>query len=89
MKIRFELEDLRNFPITMDPEMFGGRPVFRGTRVPIDALWGNLADGLTPDEFVDAFPTVKKEQVAVVLEGTYRLLADAFEAAGAKVSQPA
>lgn len=60
-----EIDDL---PITIDPEIVSGTPVFSGTRVPIDALINNLEDGLTLDEFLDNFPTVAREQALQVLE---------------------
>ena len=45
-----------------------GATVFRGTRVPVAALLDNLAAGLTLDEFLDNFPTVKREQAIQMLE---------------------
>ncbi|MBH0185872.1 MAG: DUF433 domain-containing protein [Nitrospira sp.] len=42
--------------------------MFRGTRVPVDALISNLEAGLTLDEFLDNFPTVAREQALQVLE---------------------
>lgn len=62
-----EIDDL---PITIDPEIVSGAPVFSGTRVPIDALINNLEDGLTLDEFLDNFPTVAREQALRVLESS-------------------
>lgn len=38
--------------ITKDPNVLGGRPVFRGTRVPVETVFENLADGLSVDEIV-------------------------------------
>jgi uncharacterized protein (DUF433 family) len=61
-------EDLDRLPITIDPEIVGGTPVFRGTRVPVDALISNLEAGLTLDEFLDNFPTVSREHALQVLE---------------------
>jgi uncharacterized protein (DUF433 family) len=55
-------KEIENLPITIDPEIVSGTPVFSGTRVPIDALINNLEDGLTLDEFLDNFPTVAREQ---------------------------
>ena len=55
-------------PITVDPEIMSGAPVFRGTRVPVAALLDNLADGVTLDEFLDNFPTVSREQAVQVLD---------------------
>ncbi len=57
-----------SLPITVDPEIVSGAPVFAGTRVPVEALLGNLAAGLTLDEFLDNFPTVRREQALAVLE---------------------
>jgi uncharacterized protein (DUF433 family) len=55
-------------PITIDPEIMSGKPVFVGTRVPVDTLMGYLLDGNTLDEFLDDFPTVKREAAVCVLE---------------------
>jgi uncharacterized protein (DUF433 family) len=55
-------------PITSDPEILSGAKVFRGTRVPVAALFDNLADGLTLDEFAENFPTVTREQAVQVLQ---------------------
>ena len=51
-----------------DPQRLGGRVCFRGTRVPVDALFENLEDGVSVDEFLDAFEGVTREQVVGVLE---------------------
>jgi uncharacterized protein (DUF433 family) len=51
-----------------DPERLGGRVCFRGTRVPVDALFENLEDGVNVDEFIEAFEGVAREQVVGVLE---------------------
>jgi uncharacterized protein (DUF433 family) len=49
--------------ITVDPDVLGGTPVFRGTRVPIDALLNNLKAGVSIDEFLENFPSVSREQI--------------------------
>lgn len=49
-------------PITIDMKILGGTPVFSGTRVPVAVLFENLADGLTLDEILDSYPTLKREQ---------------------------
>jgi uncharacterized protein (DUF433 family) len=77
MRIIFELEDLKQLPVAMDPEILGGRPVFKGTRVPVDALWNNLADGASLEEFLEWFPTVSRDQAEALLEFGYRTLATA------------
>jgi uncharacterized protein (DUF433 family) len=55
-------------PITIDPEIMSGQPVFTGTRVPVETLIGYLLDGNTLDEFLDDFPTVKREDAVCVLK---------------------
>ena len=62
MPLVIEQKDLDRLPITIDPEIVSGTPVFRGTRVPVDALINNLEAGLTLDEFLQNFPTVTREQ---------------------------
>ena len=51
-----------------DPEILGGTPVFRGTRVPLENLVDYLAAGDSVDEFLDHFPSVKREQAIAALE---------------------
>jgi uncharacterized protein (DUF433 family) len=54
--------------ITKDPEVLGGTPVFRGTRVPFQALLDYLEGGQTLDDFLDDFPTVTREAAVQALE---------------------
>ena len=44
--------------IVRDPEILGGTPVFRGTRVPLQALFDSLEGGETLEESLEGFPTV-------------------------------
>jgi uncharacterized protein (DUF433 family) len=57
-----------------DPEILGGTPVFVGTRVPLRNLFDYLERGHGIDEFLDAFPTVSKEQAIAVLENAHEAL---------------
>ena len=54
--------------IVRDPEILGGTPVFRGTRVPFQALLDYLEGEQTLSEFLDDFPTVTKEAAVAALE---------------------
>lgn len=69
-----------NLPITVDPETMSGAPVFAGTRVPVSALLENLEAGISLDEFIENFPTVKREQAVQVLEH-FRTTLDAISLA--------
>jgi uncharacterized protein (DUF433 family) len=80
MRLVLDDADLRILPITIDPEIVSGTPVFRDTRVPVEALITNLEDGMSLEEFLDNFPSVSREQAVQVLEflnTTLQKLADA------------
>ncbi len=51
-----------------DPEVMGGTPVFTGTRVPVQNLLDYLEGGESIDDFLEGFPTVKREQVIGFIE---------------------
>ena len=54
--------------IHSDPEILGGIPVFLRTRVPVQSLFDHLEAGDSIDDFLEGFPSVKREQVIAVLE---------------------
>jgi uncharacterized protein (DUF433 family) len=54
--------------ITVDPDILGGTPVFKGTRVPVKMLFEYLEDNYTLDEFLGCFPSVTREMACRVLE---------------------
>ena len=61
--------DLSKCPIVESrPGKLSGAWVFRGTRVPVEALLSNLSSGATVDEFVDWFEGVSREQVVEFLD---------------------
>lgn len=60
--------------ITIDEDILGGQPVFRGTRVPVESLFDHLEAGVPLDEFLDDFPTVSKEQAISLLDVANKLL---------------
>ena len=49
--------------IHSDPEILGGTMVFVGTRVPVQSLFDHLEAGDSIDDFLEGFPSVKREQV--------------------------
>jgi uncharacterized protein (DUF433 family) len=53
---------------TSDPEIMGGRLIFRGTRIPVDILFDNLADGISLDEILDAYPGLSREIAVAAIE---------------------
>lgn len=74
MTLVLDNNEIERLPITIDPEIVSGTPVFAGTRVPVDALINNLEASLTLDEFLDNFPSVTREQALQVLEFSNRTL---------------
>ncbi len=62
--------------ITASPDVLSGTPVFAGTRVPVQTLIDYLEGGASIDDFLEGFPTVKREQVLAFLdEATERMVA--------------
>jgi uncharacterized protein (DUF433 family) len=65
--------------IIRNPEIMSGTPVFRGTRVPFQALLDYLEGGETLDEFLDSFPSVTREQAIAALEHAKALVVSSLE----------
>ena len=74
MSLVIEEEVVNRLPINVDPEIMSGTPVFEGTRVPVDALFNNLGAGVSLDEFLENFPTVRREQALAVLKFSHDTL---------------
>ena len=62
------LPDERNPLIWINPGRMSGAPCFYKTRLPIDSLFENLEDGVSLDEWLDAFPDIPREKAQAVLE---------------------
>lgn len=61
--------------VERSPEKVSGAWLFKGTRVPVKALFENLEDGARIDEFLEWFPGVTREQAEAVLLHAERSLA--------------
>jgi uncharacterized protein (DUF433 family) len=59
--------------VERDPAKVSGAWVFRGTRVPVAALFENLREGASVEEFLEWFPGVQRSQVESVLEHEARV----------------
>lgn len=53
--------------ITIDPDILGGTPVFKGTRVPVKTLFEYLENNYTLEEFLECFPSVTREMARDLL----------------------
>jgi uncharacterized protein (DUF433 family) len=69
-----------NLPIEVDPDIMSGEPVFCGTRVPVKSLFEHLEDNVSLEEFLDYFPTVRREDAVAVLEHSKSELLDEVQA---------
>ncbi len=63
--------------ISRSPDVMSGAPVFAGTRVPVQSLLDYLAGGHPLEEFLEDFPTVKREQALELLQKLKASLATA------------
>jgi uncharacterized protein (DUF433 family) len=65
--------------IVQDPKICGGRPVMKGTRVPLRTVLASLAEGSTIEELLREFPTLTEDSVRAAI---------AFAAASAEEDMP-
>jgi uncharacterized protein (DUF433 family) len=54
--------------ITVNPNIQFGKPVFKGTRVPVESLFWHLEKGISLNSFLEDFPSVAKNQAEAVIE---------------------
>jgi uncharacterized protein (DUF433 family) len=71
----FTLEDLSN-RIVIDPEVLSGKPVIKGTRIPVYLIIELLANGMTEKEILRQYPTLKKEDIKAALLYASKCLED-------------
>lgn len=62
--------------ISVQSDVQFGKPVFKGTRVPVQGLFWHLEKGITLDEFLADFPSVSRKQVEVIIEWAAQRFAD-------------
>lgn len=55
-----------------DPNVLFGKPVFKGTRVPVQSLFWHLEKGIALEEFLSDFPSVTRKQAEAVIEWAAR-----------------
>jgi uncharacterized protein (DUF433 family) len=73
VKLETRMASIENL-IVRDPEILGGTPVFRGTRVPLRTLFDYLEGGDTLEEFLAGFPSVSRDMAIATLEDAKKLL---------------
>lgn len=65
--------ELRDYIVT-NPDILGGEPVFRGTRVPVVSLFEHLESDCPLDEFLENFPSVSRAAAVAVIIGAQALI---------------
>ena len=60
--------------VVSDPDIAGGEPIFRGTRVPVATLFEHLEEGDSLQDFLDGFPTVERGDVMTLLREAHSLV---------------
>jgi len=53
--------------IAVDPEIHHGEPCIKGTRVPVSTIVGNIKDGISNDEIINAYPQLNEEAIQAAL----------------------
>ena len=51
--------------IEMNPKVMMGKPVIRGTRIPVELILRKLSEGATEDDLLDAYPRLSREDLAI------------------------
>ncbi|MBI2175821.1 DUF433 domain-containing protein [Candidatus Woesearchaeota archaeon] len=54
--------------IVVDPKVMAGKPVVKGTRIPVDAILQRIADGMTIDEILLDYPNITRDDIKAALE---------------------
>ena len=67
------MEDWKN-RITVDPEILAGKPIIKGTRIPVELILDLLANGWTTEEILENYPQLKKEDITAALKYAAQVL---------------
>ncbi len=54
--------------VAVDPNVLGGQPFIRGTRIPITTIWDALAEGLSPEQIMEHYPRLTLEDIRAAME---------------------
>ncbi len=61
--------------IVVNPEIMVGKPVIKGTRIPVDAIIRRLAEGMSIKEILEEYPNLKEEDIKAALEYAAKVVA--------------
>ena len=57
-----------NKRVVINPEIMSGKPIIKGTRIPVDMIVRLLAQGMTEEEILEDYQSLKKEDIRAALE---------------------
>jgi len=60
--------------ITIDPKIFGGKPIIRGHRLAVEHVLGMLAAGDSPEDLLKAYPSLTREDILACLAYARRVV---------------
>lgn len=60
--------------ITVNPKIFGGKPIIRGRRLAVEHVLGMLAAGDTTDTILDGYPWLEREDIQACLAYAHRIV---------------
>ncbi len=63
--------------VILDPQVMVGKPIIRGTRIPVELIVRMLAQGISPDEILQEYPRLKHDDIRAALDYAARVLAEA------------
>ena len=76
--------------ITVNPEIFGGKPIIRGMRISVELVLSLLAQGETPDAIMEDYPDLEREDIRACIAYAHNVIAhdtlDAVQVAGKRNS---
>ncbi len=61
--------------ISVEPKVMGGKPVIRGTRIPVETIVRMLAQGISQDDILREYPRLQPEDIRAALAYAARVLA--------------
>lgn len=78
--------------ITQDPDILGGKPIIKGTRMSVESVLELLASGMKTDQILKDYPILKKKHILAAIEYASKLVGKTesylFETAKTAKSQP-
>lgn len=61
--------------ITVNPQIFGGKPIIRGRRLAVEHVLGMLAAGDTPETILEGYPWLEREDIQACMVYAHKLVA--------------